>query len=307
MAAETFVQLWQRLLLYVPGLPIPLAKRFIKNSYNRILAAHYWSETFKDGEQILPDAYSDGTIDVTNGSAAVVGNGTAFAAAMVGRQLVVGDNLATYYTITAVGDVDAITLDRVYQGADASATTYSIAQYYIEFPSDLATLDDIRDKNQNWRLRRSFHQQNYLDLIDATRTNTGSPYMYVPAPPRVVAGVSYPRYEFYPKPAGGTHLLYRYTITPPLDANTDRILTMINPECVIYGALAELALWPGTPERQNPFFNAGVHENYQKLFESSLSDSELADLDRVQRMLIYESPGGPPVDANWLQSHGIPF
>jgi hypothetical protein len=303
VAQDTYGQIWNRFLLYAPGTPVPLAQQFIKNAYNRALNYHQWSELLKDGETVLPASYSTGTVDVTNGSATVDGNGTTFTSDMTGRQIRIDGN-GIYYTVT-FADTDELTLDRVYQGATATAVEYSIGQYYVEFPADLDTLDDIRDVEQNWRLRRSFHQQNYIDFIDATRRNEGTPTFYVSAPPRIASGVSYPRYEFYPRIPGGTHLLYRYFADSVLSANSDTIVTMIQPEAIIFGALSELAMWPGLSERPNPYFNMDTHREYDKMFQDILHESEMNDLERAQRMLIYQDGDGYPNDANFFQAHGI--
>lgn len=305
MAQKTFSQLWQQFLLYAPGTPVPLAQQFIKNSYNRAINMHDWSELFKDGEKFIATEYSTGTIAVTNGSTTVTGSGTTWTSAMTGRQIVVLDNgRQPYYTFTYVSGTSG-TLDRAYQGTTDASSTYTIGEYYVEFPTDLATLDAIRDLNNNWRLRRSENQQAYLDFIDAERSNTGSPYAYVAAPPRVASGVSYPRFEFFPRIAAGTHLVYRYTATSELSANADYAITMLLPEAIIYGALADLALWPGSPERPNPYFNADTHRQYTKMFEDAVHDSEMGDLERAQEMLYYPDGTGFPWDASFMQAHGI--
>jgi hypothetical protein len=308
MAQDTFLQLWSRVLLYAPGVPVPLVQTFVKNAYNRALAMHYWSELYQDAELTVPAEYSTGTVAVVNGVASATLSGGAFTG-LTGRQLKVG-NSPTYYSITAVsgvGDITA-TLDRVYEGASASGLTFNVASYYLEFPSDLAALDDIRDINGNWRLRRQYHQANYLDRVDASRTSTGNPVLYVAAPPRVVAGVAYPRFEFWPRPSAGSKLSYRYIKNVALVANSDRIITMLPAEAVIAGALVECSMWPGTTDRPNPFFSPDTHTVYNARFEDLVHDGEMSDLDRSQRLLIYDDDNmGLPGDAAWLQSHGIPF
>ncbi len=308
MAQDTFGQIWNRVLLYAPGTPVPLVQQFVKNAYQRAMDMHYWSELVKESQYTVKAEYSTGTVALTKGSATA----TITTGAWTGleNRTVRFSDLPDTYTITAVsGTSDEIaTLDRVYAGETSLAATFLVADFYIEFPSDLNTLDDIRDYDNNWRLRRQFHQQPYLDVIDAERSQTGDPVLYVAAPPRISAGVSYPRYEFWPRPSAGTQLVYRYYATSSLSANTSYIITMLKPEAVVYGALAELALWPGTAEQPNAFFSIDIHKQYVKLFEDSVHDSEMADLDRAQRMLMYdENNFGIPLDANWLQSHGIPY
>lgn len=307
MAQDTFSNLWNRLLLYAPGLPVPLAQEFVRIAYRRALDMHYWSELYTDGEQTLPTTYSTGTVSCTKGSAAVTGTDTAWTAAMIGRQISFENNPPAYYTITAVGSGTALTLDRAYEGETDSSQTYIIAQYYVEFPSDLAALDGIRDYSQNWVLLPQHFQQTQIDHLDSNRSDEGSPEFYVAAPPRVLNGVSYPRYEFYPKIPAGTKLVYRYIKDSELTSNSSRIITMLKPEAVIYGAIAQLAVFPGYPERPNPYFSTEIHKSYTKLFEDVVHDSEMADLDRMQQMLLPATGCSFPSDANSLRARGIPF
>src|SRR3990172_7846920 len=308
MAQDTYLQLWNAVLLYAPNTPPALAQRFVRQTYQKILDMHYWSELYQDAELVVPAEYSTGTVAVTNGVATATLTGGAFTG-LEFRQLKVG-NTPTYYTIlsvSGVGDITA-TLDRVYQGASDTSSTFNVASYYLEFPTDLSVLDDIRDVNGSWRLRRPYHQPNYLDRVDPQRTSAGNPVLYVPAPPRILAGVTYPRYEFWPRPSAGSVLSYRYVKTSELSANTDRIIPGLKAEAVIYGALAELSAWPGLAEKPNPFFSPDTHKMYVEMFEAAVHDSEMADLDRSQRMLLYDDDNpGVPGDAAWMQSHGIPF
>lgn len=305
MAQKTFGELWNEFLLYAPGTPVPLAQRFVRNAYDRALNLHQWSELIKDAEKVTATEYSTGTVALTAGSASIVGTGTTWTAAMTNRQIAITSlDGQPYYTFTFLTTTTG-TLDRVYQGTTNAAATYTIGEYYVEFPSDLTTLDDIRDLNNNWRLRRQFHQQNYIDFINADRSSTGNPTFYVSAPPRISAGVSYPRYEFYPKIPASTHLVFRYEAHSELTSNSDYMITLLESQAVIYGALADLCVWPGTTERPNPFFNLDLHKKYSDMAEASIHDSEMDDLERAQRMLMYPDGEGFPYDASYMQARGI--
>ncbi len=69
--------------------------------------------------------YTTGDITVTNGSGAVVGNGTTFTSAMVGRYLYI-DSATTKYRISAFTDTTNITITPVYRGTTASGASYTI-------------------------------------------------------------------------------------------------------------------------------------------------------------------------------------
>lgn len=308
MAQDTFGQVWNRILLYAPGTPIPLAQQFVKNAYQKALDMHYWSELVKESQLVVGDEYSTGTVALTEGVATVTLTGGAWTG-LENRTVRFADIPDTYTILTVSGGSDEVaTLDRVYAGASAAAATFLVADFYLEFPEDLDTLDEVRDLNQNWRLTRQTHQQAYLDLVDAERSTAGTPSRYVAAAPRISAGVAYPRYEFWPRPSAGTVIVYRYYANSALASNASYLIPILKPEAVVYGALAELALWPGSAEKPNPFFSIDIHKQYAKLFEDAVHDSEMADLDRSQRLLVYDDVNqGIPLDANWLQSHGIPY
>jgi hypothetical protein len=309
MAQVTFGEIWNKVLLYAPNLPVPLAQTFVKNAYNKALRAHYWSELFQEGEITIASEVTSGTAAVVNGSASVTLSGGAGLAAWVTMQFgtLTNNGYAPYYDITGVVTATGVlTLDRAYQGATNAVAEYIIAQFFVEFPSDLQALDDIRDATRAWRLRRQYNQPNYLDRIDARRAYAGTPILYVPATPRVAAGVSIPRYEFWPRIPSGTKLVYRYVKKTPLSANTDYPVESLKSEVLVWGALAELTLWPGTPERKNPFFSIDLHREYDTLFEKGLQESILNDEDRAQRMITYaEDDRGYPADARFIQEHGL--
>ena len=69
--------------------------------------------------------YTTGTITVTNGSGAVVGSGTTFTAAMVGRYLYI-DSATTKYRIATYTDATHITVTPVYNEATGAGVSYTI-------------------------------------------------------------------------------------------------------------------------------------------------------------------------------------
>lgn len=306
MAQLTFSQVWNRVLLYAPGTPLFIVQDAVRNAYNRCLQQHQYSELLTDGEKTVREEYETGTVSLTNGSTAVTGTATVWTAAMTGMQMRIGDNdNVPFYTFTFLTSTTG-TLDREYEGPTDTSATYALQDLYLEFPSDLYTLDDIRDATRNWRLRRQYSQQNYIDFVDPKRQMSGTPWLYVAAPARTVNGVSYPRFEFWPRVPGSTHLVYRYYPKAELASNSDYLITMIKPEAVVYGALADISLWPGTAERPNPLHNMDTHKRYYELADQEMHYSEMADTERSQRMILYDDGGmGYPNDAAFAQAHGL--
>lgn len=306
MANDTYAQIWNRVLLYAPDLPVPLAQEMVKNTYTDIVRSHYWSELRQDAELLFPDSTSDGTIDVTNGSATVVGNGTAWTADLLYQQLAVGA-IAPWYTITAVDDIgQELTLDRVYGGADEAGASYLIGQFYIEFPSDLFVLERLRDRNNGWYLVTQWYTQEYLDRVDAKRQSSGTPVIAVAAPSRTdTDGTIIPRYEFWPKVLAERPYDYRYRKLKDLANGTDRILEALHPEAVVFGALSQAAVWPGLAGKPNPFFSQELHASYKKMYEEALAQSILVDENLDQQIVKIgdDVTRRFPFDAKYLQNH----
>lgn len=309
----TFGTIWNRVLLFAPDLPPPMAQEFVRMVYRQVIGDHSWSDTRKDAEVLLPDAYSTGTVTVTNGSATILGSGVNFtnSSLYVGRQISIG-NIAPFYTITAVsesvpaGGYDTLTIDRNYQNSTESGVTFSIGQYYVEFPTDLYVLERIRDQANGWYLITQTYNQEYLDRVDVRRQSTGTPTLVVPAPSRVGSdGTVYPRYEFWPRVQAKRFYSYRYRSNPELNSNTDRIISTLSPEVLVYGALAHAAAWPGTAEKANPFFSTENHASYMKLYDNALQNSIQQDLERTQDMItVADDPRRTfPFDAKYVQSH----
>src|SRR5688572_1315969 len=117
-ADSTFEQIWRRLLLYAPELPIPLAQEFVNSAYSRALTRYRWSQTRKLGAFTIPALYTTGTITTTQGSTAVVGSGTVWTSAMVGRQLFLSSG--AFYTIETFTDATNIVLDRPFAEASGA-------------------------------------------------------------------------------------------------------------------------------------------------------------------------------------------
>ncbi len=253
MAQETFAQLWNKVLLYAPDVPVPIVQEAVKRAYRGIVGAHYWSQLRADGEILIPAVYSAGTVDITQGSQTVVGTTTVWTASMVGRQFAYG-SVAPWYTITAVDVIgQELTLDREFELPTVTDGTYVIGQFYLEL--------HIRERNNNWHITPHYYSQEYIDRIDPYRQSSGTPVCIAAAPPRRGSdNVIIPRYELWPRPSAETLVMYRYYKNSELSAASDRPIDVLRPEAIIYGALMDIAMWPGTGQKPNPLFNMEVHK-----------------------------------------------
>lgn len=84
------------------------------------------------------DAYTTGTVTLTNGSATVTGSGTTFTTAMVGRYLK-GTVDGVWYRIAAFGSTTSLTLENVFEGTTGSGLSYTINEAF-NLPEDLQIL-----------------------------------------------------------------------------------------------------------------------------------------------------------------------
>lgn len=91
--------------------------------------------------------YTTGTIQVTNGSTAVVGTGTTFAAGMVGKMIRVGTDNA-FYRIAVFTDATHITLASNYTGTGGSGQTYTIFSSCTDQWKDFGSANAITDPRQ---------------------------------------------------------------------------------------------------------------------------------------------------------------
>lgn len=306
MSQENFGSLYKRILVYAPECPLPLAQEFINNAYSRVQSAWAWQALRVDLDKIFPLTYTTGTAQVTAGSLNVVGNGTTWTQAHVGLQFLVGGT-APIYTIETVTDATHLILDRAYGNTTNAAAVYSIQLVYLELPSDYIYIESVRDLANNWRLRTGFSQKQ-LDVWDAKRNVTGTPYLCAAAPVRVSNNAE--RLEFWPRVAPGpkTYMI-RYQKRPPLlSADTDTPIFPVRGDAIRYGALAELAMWKGTSKVPNVNFDLNTHQLYEGMFQEALQEAIREENEHYQQLVKYEDSEGlpyAPIDASYLQTHDV--
>lgn len=301
----TFEQLWKRLLVYAPEVPIPLAQEFINTAYSRLLAFHEWSALKKDNAFYVHAPYTTGTTTIAQGDTVVVGAGTVWDSTMVNRQIRFGTN-PPIYTIITFTDPTHLVIDRPLEALDGNGA-YTIEDDYLLCPSDFLTFTSVRDITNNWRLNLQYTQE-HLDIWDPRRTTTGLPRLLAAAPANN-AGLR--RYELWPRATSTVLYPFRYISKPALlSAAADRPIFPVRGDVLREGALAELALWPGTNTYKNPYYDLNLHNMHEKRYwkgvaELLLEDQQVAQTDvayDVDYMLPYA-----PIDARFFQTHGIAF
>lgn len=297
---QTFEQLWKRILLYAPGLPLPLAQEFINTAYSRALEAGGWYGLRAEAEFIIPDAFTTGTITLTQSSASATGSGTGWTSALDGRQLIIGGK-SPFYTVTITSPT-TLTLDRPWADEDQAAVTYSIEQIYVTAPSDFIGFRRAVSPVDEWRLHTNITQEQ-VDLIDPTRNWNGTPRALLPAPP-TSAGLR--RFEVWPRSTAARFIHYLYTRRPSLlSAASDRPIFPIRGDLIRHGALVELCSFPGTKQLPNVWFDLNAAGFWQDRFEKGIAQAQREDQGIAQTDVTYQEESWPwaPLDPRFLQTH----
>ncbi len=293
-------------MVYFPECPLPLAQQFVNNAYSNALSKSRWAGQRGDGAFNIPAPFSTGTISVVNGSTSVVGVGTDWDLSplqvVAGMQLVVGGQ-APFGTILSVDTGTGITLDAPWQGETLSAVPYSIQQIYLTPASDLASFLSVVDVQNNWKLHLTFSQEQ-LDYFDGKRTHAGTPFI-------LAGGVSFtsggrPRWELWPRTGSAKIYPYHYIKRLPLlSAASDRPIFPFRGDVLREGIFAELALWPGTKQLKNPYFDMQQYATHRQLFDERLKEVQRDDQELAQTMITFDNNVPfAPFDAAWLQGHG---
>lgn len=297
--ADSYESLWRGLLLRVPLAPVPLIQQSLNAAYRRSLALHRWSALRKESAFYIAAPYTTGTVSISAGSTSIVGVGTTWTAAMTGYQLVLNSQ-GPFYTFTFLTSTTG-TLDRAFNQAAVSAVTYSLQQIYVTPESDFDSFEEVRDVANAWRLRLDLTQAD-LDRFDPQRSVSADAWAIVAAP----YTADPPKFELWPRPTGPKSVAYRYQRDPgDLSAATDTPIPPITGDILRDGALAELALWPGTTGERNPFFNPALNATYEQRFQSGVATAQMNDQERSVTDI---TPGDRyasafPLTAAFLQSH----
>lgn len=282
---------------------MPLAQEFVNRAYSTVLSYGFWLGTYKDSGFFIPASYNTGTVQVVQGSAVVLGTGTTWTSAMVGRQFLLGP-IAPFYDILSVDSPTQITLASPFIGASATLQPYAIQLRLVTCPSDFMNFVSVVDPVNNWQLNLNYTQEK-IDKWDARRTVGGTP--------RVLAGATQTttgllRYEIWPQTQTNVSYPFRYrNILPLLSAASDRPIFPIRGDVLRDGALAELCLWPGLATAPNPYYNLQQHKMMMEKFWKGIYALELENQNQSQTAVDYTLDSGlpyAPIDANYIQSHG---
>lgn len=299
--ADSFDQIWREVRLYCPSAPAELVKRWLRDRFRHILEWKRWSWAMAEDQFTMPDAYSTGSIVLTQGSTTVTGNGTAWTSAMAGRQLKSKNFMWTILSVDVA--LQTLVIDKVWALPTDPTANYLILQALVTVPADFHAFETVKDPANNWRLWTNFSVRE-LDAIDPARSSTGNPTILASATydPLQVNRI---RYELWPHVTSARGFPYLYWKHPP-DFDSTQTLPFTG-ELLKFGVLSDLCCWPGTPEQPNMMFNL----NLSKKFDADFMDHLLREVRNDEEIYLssfwYDIANIPyaPLDAKFYQTHAV--
>lgn len=176
---------------------------FVNSRHRDLLESHDWSRRKND---VLISSVVDksaGTVTVTNGNATVLGSGTAFASADVGRTVRIGTDAWGLWTVNAVADTTHFTLGDangtavVFPGDTAAAQTYLMFTQRYSLGSAIEQIISVKYQSPLTEVSEEF-----LDQRDPSRLTTGTIPVWFARCSRDLSGTNdLVRIEIYPRPA----------------------------------------------------------------------------------------------------------
>jgi hypothetical protein len=119
------------------------------------------------------------------------------------------------------------------------------------------------------------------------------------------------RYELWPRTVTQKAFPFLYMSKPSLfSAASDKAVFPLRGDVLIEGALAELAIWPGTSEKPNPYYQLGTHRAHEERFLKMVAQCEVEDQESTQTRVRYPDENlflEAPVDGVFLQKHSFGY
>lgn len=304
MAQNTLQEMAREVHLYSGGVaPILLTQRWVRDRYRSACEKTLWSFKIGRGQFFTTTAYSTGTVAMTQGSANVTGTSTVWTTATHDDLQFKVDGFV--YTVDSVSSNTSLTLDRNWEKATTTASTYEIVKAYITpSNSDFHAFVSVIDPDNGWRLHTGFTVMD-LDLIDSRRTSSSTPTLMAAMP----YSSANQQFEMWPSPTTRKQYPYIYEKrVADLSATTDTPHDIVRSDILVKGALADLARWPGTPERKNPFFDPTFNQwkNREQEWKEELDRVMVEDQSIMQTDLSYHHAlPYAPLDSKFRQNHAF--
>lgn len=312
---ETFGDILRTVMLNVPMAPRFLAELWVLEAYRKCWEYRRPLWSFARAESAFAtNASKSGTVGVTQDSKFVTGVGITFEATDEGRQFRAGVNQPVYSIECVEVAANTIELDRPYLGTTSAAASGVVFDGYITMPENFARFLAVVDPSGGWDLQFDVSDED-LNRMDPQRTSTGTPWALVSrrnATIPLFQGSNQPvgriQYELWPYSMSRHEYWYFYATRPPVLSEDSEFPWIFRDrgDIIRKGALEQAAMWPGTEERKNPYFNIQLAKVLHDDFIVELAKLEVTDEDVYptwwKRWDRSSSPR-TPIDARYMQSH----
>ena len=146
---------------------------------------------------------------------------------------------------------------------------------HITLPADFASFKVVVDPSRQIRLPFTASLDD-LAKADPALTHTGQPTQLVATSPDPTTGRA--RYRLHPAGTPATlRLVYHRQGDRLIDGERFTGVLADGAEVIVAGALAQAALWPGTGDKPNPYFNAGLAQTKAAEFKYGIQMLSLRD------------------------------
>ena len=272
---DTFATVWKTVRLYVPAAPPFLLRAWLTKVYKDLARTRHWNFLRGDLRLTITPSRS-ATVTVVTGSATIASAGL-FLASDVGRQI----QLQTFplYTIISFQSTSQVTVDVPY-GETSTTAVATILDAYATMPANFESFRLIADPYNERRLA-FWITPDQLNILDPTRqaSDTGPRCLSEMSPSPVPATLGQMRYEYWPRPTAQRSYPAYYNLQAASLSDTSVFTGVLGDggDVLIEGVLAQAALWPGTPDRPNAYFNAALAKAKQAEYLLQLQRMALRD------------------------------
>jgi len=315
VSLDTWPDIWNRVLLRAPDVGPLIAQDFVRNAFRRVAEKRRWSWLIKFSQFISPNVYSTGTANVTQGSAVISGNGTAWTSAtpsLLFQQFRVGVT-SPIYTIIEVTDDTHLVIDSAFGGVTQSAVSYQVYTCFFPTPTDYFAMLTLWDPQNNWQLNPNVKQEE-LNAIDAQRANFGQAYVVSYRDTSIeysgyTGGPGVPRMELWPHAPSRTYPFLYESRHPDLNDTGATLPRFIRGDVLLEGALTEAAFTKKIGTRDNTYYDPIAGRYHDQKYMEMVAELERQD-DEVDMQDLIRSYGVPSAfavpwgDSYWLQTHG---
>lgn len=283
--ADTLERVWRRVALRAPGVPPALVREFVQEAYLELCGRRRWV-WLRSTVILRTQAARTVSVGVTTGSTTIT-SGAAFVAGDAGRQIRFGTE-TPIYTIDTVTDASTATLTEAYASSTGTGTG-TISDIYLAMPSDFRSFDTVTNLADQrpvvWWISKE-----KLDDVDPARIQSDSHFRALVAAQISPAASLSGRllYEAYPHPTAAQVYQMSYYRQASRLAETASLQGVLadRGDVIQEGALARVARWPGTEQRKNPYFNAGLADRHEAKFKEFIQTLDVQDDDQYLQNLL---------------------